>query len=115
MHKTMADRLPGAPVQNLKTDLKRGEGRVRKLNPDAGDVLDIARESARLEPKQMADVMDLSHSLVLRGLKSADDLGFHRLWELPDRFWAELIVAIAQRRNVATVRTTIELGARRSA
>lgn len=85
---------------------------VRKLNPEAGKALEQARKAADLEPKQMADDCGVSHSLTLRALKSADDIGFHRLWELSDDFWAELIVAIAKRRRVATVRTTIDMDER---
>jgi len=104
---TIADRLLDVPLRTAKAALRKGEGPLRKLNRDAGDVLDLARGNARLEPKQMADDMGISHSLVLRGLKSLDHLSFHRLWELPDAFWAELLIAIAKKRNVADVTTTI--------
>lgn len=76
----------------------------------AGDVLEQARGVARIEPKQMADAMGISHSLVLRGLKSADHLSFHRLWELSDEFWLELILAIAKARlKQIDVSTTITI------
>lgn len=104
---SIPDRLAGVPLRNVKASLRRGEGPVQKLNPDAGDVLEVARAIAQIEPKQMADVMGLSHSLVLRGLGSKDHLSFHRLWELPDAFWAELLIAIARKRKVADVTTTI--------
>jgi AraC-like DNA-binding protein len=102
-------RLDAVPLRNAKADTLRGEGPLHKLNPDAGEVLDMARGNARLAPKQMADVMGISHSLVLRGFKSVDHLSFHRLWELPDVYWAELLVAIARKRGVAHVRTTIDI------
>lgn len=109
MAPSVAERLNNLPLRNAKAGLVRGEGPIQKLNPLAGEVLDIARGLARLEPKQMADDMGISHSLVLRGLRSVDHLSFHRLWELPDEFWAELLVAIAKARSVATVRTLIEM------
>lgn len=108
MGHSIPDRVADVPLRNAKAELRRGEGPLQKLKADAGDVLDIARSNARIEPKQMADAMGISHSLVLRGLKSGDHLSFHRLWELPDAFWAELLIAIAKRRRVATVRTLIE-------
>lgn len=114
MGSSLNDRLADVPLRNVKAEVRRGEGPVQKLNRDAGEVLELARGNALIEPKQMADVMGISHSLVLRGLKSADHLSFHRLWELPDEFWAELLVAIAKRRHVARVCTTIEFD-RRSA
>lgn len=106
---TVPDRLTDVLLRPLKAELKRGEGLVRFLNPDAGDVLEQARGNVQLEPKQMASDMDISHSLVLRGLKSADDLGFHRLWQLSDGFWAELLIAIARKRDLGDVQTTFTL------
>lgn len=104
----MRDQLGAVPLRNAKADVRRGEGAVQKLNPEAGEVLDLARVNIRLEAKQMADAMGISHSLVLRGLKSADHLSFHRLWFLPDEFWAELLIAIAKKRGGLRVRTTID-------
>lgn len=109
----MAEPLGNVPLRNAKAELKRGEAPVQKLNPDAGDALEQAKNGADIEAKQMADTCGVSHSLILRALKSADDIGFHRLWELSDDFWAELIVAIAKRRRLAVVRTTIEMAERK--
>jgi hypothetical protein len=111
----MTEPLDDVPLRNAKAELRRGEGPVQKLNPAAGEALDNARENARLEPKQMAGTMGISESLVYRALGSKDDIGFHRLWELDDQFWSELMIAIAKRRRVAIVKTTIELEDRRSA
>jgi hypothetical protein len=108
MPDSLPDKLDGIPLRNVKAAVSAGEGPVQKLNLDAGDVLDLARVAARLEAKQMADVMVISHSLVLRGLKSGD-LSFRRLWELDDAFWTELLFAIARKRRVARVRETIEI------
>lgn len=115
MRNTVRDPRLDVPLRNAKAELEPVQKLtdspepVHKLNPEAGEVLDLARSNARLEPKQMADDMGISHSLVLRGLKSGDHLSFHRLWELPDAFWAELLVAVAKKRRIATVRTTIEI------
>ena len=103
MAENVGDRLTGLPLRNAKAALRRGEGPVQKLKRDAGDVLDLARVNVQLEAKQMADGMGISHSLVLRGLKSADHLSFHRLWELSDAFWLELIVAVAKKRRLVGV------------
>lgn len=113
MADSLRDRLPDPPLRTAKAKLRRGEGPVRKLNPTAGTVLDRARGTIRLEPKQMADAMGISHSLVLRGLKSVDHLSFHRLWELPDAFWIELIIAIAKERLLKDVDVTTAITVRR--
>lgn len=105
----MREQLGRLPLRNAKCASPAGEGVLQKMKPAAGDVLDQARKGAGLEVKQMAGEMGTSESLIHRGLKSQEHLSFHRLWELSDDFWAELIVAIAKRRRVAVVRTTIEL------
>lgn len=107
--------LDGVPLRNAKAPLRGGETRLQKLNPAAGEVLDDARKDAHLEAKQIADILDISESLVHRALKSVAGLSFHRLWDLPDEFWMALLVAIAKKRNLATVRTTIEVNERRTA
>ncbi len=101
--------LDGVPLRNAKAALIRGEGRLQKLNPDAGAVLDDARRQAHLEAKQMADALGVSESLVHRAFKSADGISFHRLWDLPDEFWMALLIAVARKRNIAAVRTTLEV------
>lgn len=110
--KSLQATLPPMELRNAKADIKTGEGPVHKLNPDAGEALDSARKAAGIEAKQMADTCGLSHSLTLRALGSKDDIGFHRLWELSDDFWSELLIAVAKRRRVAVVKTTIEVNAR---
>lgn len=123
MSANVAERLASLPVRNAKAALDRGESdprTVQKMNPedkplnkDAGEVLDIARAAVRMEPKAMAEDMGVSHSLVLRGLKSDDGLSFHKLWELSDEYWAELMMAVAQKRRIFIVRRTIEVPERR--
>jgi hypothetical protein len=108
MKRNLQTNLPPMELRNAKAEIRE----VQKLNPEAGDALDQARKAADIEPKQMAGTMRISESLVHRALKSNDDIGFHRLWELSDDFWAELIVAIAKRRRVAVVKTTIEMHGR---
>lgn len=108
MNPKVDPRLVDVPVRTVKAELKRGEGVFQKLNRDAGDVLEQARGTVQLQPKVMADTMGISHSLVCRGLKSEDDLGFHRLWQLSDAFWWELVLAIVAKRQLAKRTTTLE-------
>lgn len=103
---SVRQQLDGVPLRSLKASLDS----VQKLNP--GELLDIARAVVRIEPKQMADDMDISHSLVLRGLKDGQ-LSFGRLWELSDAFWLELVVLIIEARKLAQVRRQIVVEAQR--
>lgn len=106
MNPTVAKQLDSVPLRSLKANLDS----VQKLNP--GELLDIARSIVRIEPKQMADTMDVSHSLVLRGLKDGQ-LNFGRLWELSDAFWLELVLLIIEARKLARVRREIVVDAER--
>lgn len=108
MGDSMRDRLAQIHLRNVKAELKESESPVQQLKLDAGEVLDSARERIRMEPKQMAEEMDISHSLVLRGLKGVDHLSFHRLWVLSDDFWRELLVVIAKKRRVARVNISLD-------
>lgn len=110
--------LPPMLLPNAKADrepLQKLKGEARVLNPEAGEVLDLARGNVRLEPKAMAGEMGISHSLVLRGLKSADHLSFHRLYELSDEFWIELFLAVAKKRQLVGVDVTTAITIRRIA
>jgi hypothetical protein len=119
MSASLNDRLASVPVRNAKaalreseTDLRKLKGDEKALNKDAGEILAIAMDHARMEAKQVADIMGISHSLVLRGLKGLDSLSFHKLYDLPDAFWEGVLIAIATKRRIAQVRTTIEVGRR---
>ena len=102
--------LDAVPLRNAKAELRKGEGAVQKLKASGGEVLDRARFNARMEPKAMADAVDLSHSLVLRALgNKGGDMGFIRMWEsLPDEFWFELAVLILESRG-ARLRRVFEV------
>lgn len=109
MPASVSDRLGSVPLRSVKAELRTSEGDVQKLKRDAAEALDIARSNARLELKEIAGVLRLSHSLIARGFNGAGELSFHRLWELSDEFWAELLIAIAKKRAVATVKTSLDI------
>lgn len=105
MNPARAERLPARTQGQAKAHMPSDDA---ELSPDAGKALEEAARAAGLEPKQIADDMAVSHSLVLRGFKSEKSLSFHKLWELPDRFWLELIFIVATKRGIARVRRQIE-------
>lgn len=114
MSSSLANRLANVPVRNAKAQLRKGEAEVQELNPEAGRVLKTACSLAQIEAKQMADTMGVSHSYVLRGLKSEDDLGFHKLWNLSDDFWFELACLVLESRGVGKVRRLFEVERKRA-
>ncbi len=103
--------LGDIPLRNLKAGLSAPS----KSELSAGKVLDLARKASQLEVKQMADTMRISGSLISRGLKDEDNLSFHRLWELNDEFWVELVILIAQARGIAAVKRQVILDMERKA
>jgi hypothetical protein len=112
MHPKVSERLDGIPVRSVKArldsvpKLTADTEQVQKPKPAPGEVLEGARAAVRLEPKQMASDMDISHSLVLRGLKDGQ-LSFGRLWDLPDAYWLELVMRIIEARKLARVRRRV--------
>lgn len=103
MTATVSDARLDVHLRNAKATLPA----VQKLT-NAGAVLNRARAGADLEPKVMAGELGISHSLCLRALKSGE-VSWRRLWELPDAFWAELLIAVAQERSIGAVRTTLDI------
>jgi AraC-like DNA-binding protein len=71
---TIAERLRDVPLRNSKADL----GARRNLTP-CGAIVDHARKTAGLEVKQMADLMGVSESFLLRGFKDQEHLSYQRL------------------------------------
>lgn len=96
------------PVRNLKCKLPVGEDEVQFLNPEAGEALTAALAICQMEPKWTADELGISHSLLLRGLKSEKGISFHKLWDLPDAFWLELLFIVARMKKIAKVRRGLE-------
>lgn len=62
---------------------------------------------AGIEPKQLAEAMQISVSLLQRGFKNTEHLSWHRLLMGPDAFLLELLMLLAEKRGIATVRRQI--------
>lgn len=114
MSTTVSDRLPGAPVRNVKVEdsarrnLTAEPEPRRNLTP-RGLLIDLARKAARLEVKQMAADMGVSESFLLRGFKDQEHISWQRLQKLSAAFHRELILLQAAEIAGIEVRTTIEI------
>lgn len=111
MSQSLRNQLDNVPVRNLKAELQRRDSDLQKLKPHAGQVLKQAVDRADLEPKAIATDLNLSHSLVLRAFKESDEqssISFHKLWELDDEFWRELLIVVAKARGLAQPRIQLD-------
>lgn len=85
------------------------EAALEALSRDVGELVTLALDAAHIAPAQAARCMGISLSLFLRQLQNADNahLSMQRLYRLPDSFWRELWVLIAERRRLARVRRRV--------
>lgn len=103
-----AERLNQIPLRNAKADTREGESARRNLTP-RGALIDQARKRAGLEVKQMADLMGISESFLLRGFKDLEHISWQRLQRLPASFHRELITVQAHELDGVDVVTEIRV------
>lgn len=108
MTATVADRLAGVNCQSLKCGPRTGETALQLTEP-AARLIALAIDRAGLTVKAAASDMGISESLLARQLRGQEHLSWQRLNLLPDLFFRELLVLIAESRGIATVTTTLEM------
>lgn len=108
MSNTLTARLDSVKCQPLKCQPKGGESLLQLTEPQA-QLVATALDRAEIPVKAAAADMGISESLLHRQLKGKDHLSWQRLNLLPDRFFAELLVLIAQRRGIGAVTTTVQI------
>lgn len=108
MSSTVSSRLNGVNCRSLKCGLPTGETLLQLTEPHAR-VIAKALDRSDLTVKAAASEMGISESLLARQLKGLEHLSWQRLNLLPDRFFCELLILLAETRGIATVRTQIQL------
>lgn len=108
MSNSLASRLDGVNCKPLKCPPRTGETFLQ-LTEASAQLIARALDRAGLTVKAAASDMGISESLLARQLKGMEHLSWQRLNLLPDRFFFELLILIAQTRGIATVRTQIEM------
>jgi hypothetical protein len=108
---------PAAEVQSLKRGLPHDEAARQMVSSgEVRELVTLALDAAHITPLQAAAKMGISLSLFLRQLENHDNqhTSLQRLFRLPDGFWLELLVLLAERRKLAHVqrRIVIEVPAR---
>lgn len=100
------------PLRNAKCVVPEGESPRRNMTP-SGALVDTARRRCGLEVKQMADLMGVSESFLLRGFKDQEHISWQRLQLLPPAFHRQFITVQAE--DVDGIDVVTEIRVRRDA
>lgn len=99
-------------MQPLKRQPAFDETALQQLSSaEVRELVTRALERAHITPTEAAKRMGISLSLFLRQLENLDNqhVSLQRLFRLPDEFWRELLVLLADRRQLAHVERRIVL------
>lgn len=99
--------VPDVPLKTLKAGLLRGETALNSIE-NAGDMVQRALIRSGISQKEAALTMDINEGQLTRQLRGQEHLSWQRLFLLPDKFFLELLIVIAETRGIASVRTQIE-------
>lgn len=99
--------LPAVPLKTLKARLPGGEGALNPIET-AGETVQKALVRAGISQKEAALTMDVNEGQLTRQLRGQEHLSWQRLFLLPDKFFRELLIVLAEHRGIASVRTQIE-------
>jgi hypothetical protein len=95
-----------AELQTLSGRTHTAKAVLQKVSSSA--LIGLALSRANLSQKEAACEMGISESLLARQLRGDEHLSWQRLFLLPDKFFLELLIVIAETRGIASVRTQIE-------
>ena len=73
--------------------------------PPSGGMVEAAMKRARMEPKQLADEMGVSHSFLLRGFKDQEHISWQRLHRVRNRKFRHALLAVQAEENSGVVVT----------
>jgi plasmid maintenance system antidote protein VapI len=109
MDATMRDELDGVPRKSLKAALRRDRPVLNSIENElnAGDYIVLALESVGMSQKEAATTMGIPDSQFTRQLRGQEHLSWQRLFKLPDTFWRELWMLVAERRKLARVKRSV--------
>lgn len=110
MTTTVANRLDGVHPKTVKAGLSTREPRLDRVK-EAGQLVKTALVKAGIQQKAAAGLMGLSDaqfSAQLAG-KEGEHLSWHRLQALPDAFFFELLILLAETRGIARVQMQLNL------
>lgn len=107
MSRSIANAAPRAELQSVSGKDGIAKAALQKVSSPSA-LVSLALNRSALSQKEAAITMGISESLLARQLKGDEHLSWQRLFSLPDRFWLELLIVLAESRGIATVRTQIE-------
>jgi hypothetical protein len=110
---SVANGSAAAELQSVSGRTHTAKAVLQKVSGASTALISVALSRANLSQKEAALTMGVSESLLTRQLKGDckpgdEHLSWQRLFLLPDKFFLELLIVIAETRGIASVRTQIE-------
>lgn len=108
MSQSLPNRLADVPLKPAKAGLVNPDRSLNRLK-DAGALIQLALRKAGIQDKVAASVMGISGPQFSAQIAGREHLSWQRLCELPDSFFVELLILLAEKRGIARVRMQLEL------
>jgi len=107
--RTVSQALGRSEVKDPKCDPIETEAALQSLSSEVRTLILDALDAAHMTEDQAAREMGVSASLFSRQLQNLDNqhLSLQRLYRLPNSFWRELWMLVAERRKLARVRRRV--------
>lgn len=102
-----------AELQSVSGRTHTAKASLQKVS--SSSLIGLALSRSALSQKEAALTMGISESLLARQLRGDEHLSWQRLFLLPDKFFLELLIVLAEHRGIASVRTQIEFERKASA
>jgi hypothetical protein len=110
MTRSVQGTLGPLEVQSVSAKPKMAKVSLQKVScPAPTHLISLALSRAGLSQKEAALTMGISESLLARQLKGDEHLSWQRLCSLPDAFFYELLIVLAEWRGIARVQTQIQM------
>lgn len=111
MKPSLAKQLGAVELRTLKCELASEDGVRNEVSYVPGHLVERALNRAGINRKQAAGHMGISESLLTRQMQNIDHqhLSWQRLFSLPDEFWTEMLLLIAEAKRIAAVEQTLTI------
>ncbi len=111
MRTSLAKKLAAVEVRSVKCQIQTEGGALQEVSYIPGALVDAALAAAQITRGQAAGHMGISESLLARQIHNADHqhLSWQRLFSLPDAFWREMLILIAEKKRIADIKQELTI------
>lgn len=107
MDQSIRQRLDGVPLKPLKASVSSSPDALNLLESGAAAAILTALTRAGMSQKEAAITMEISEAQFTRQLRGQEHVSWQRLFTLPDGFWRELLIVLAEAKKLARVRRRV--------